>query len=158
MLNPPVAIATATAMPNTPTSARPGYLINIRMPSFTSNHQESSAGKDRADRKTESRRRKRGRIVLILIRRNGPDSAFLSVASLSITYGAVDYCIRIRQFERPRWRCYTRRRLVQSEAAHEIRFGWHARNCDYLSFGASVRDSADRSAEECDRDGVCEDS
>src|SRR5262245_37964193 len=72
MLNPPVAIPTATAIPNTPTSASPGYLIKIRTPSLTSNHQESSARNDcksrarsapaGADRKTESRRRKRHRI------------------------------------------------------------------------------------------------
>jgi len=37
----PTAIATATAMPAPPAIARPGYLINIRMPSLISNHQES---------------------------------------------------------------------------------------------------------------------
>src|SRR5262245_11332797 len=49
-LNPPAAIAIATARPNIPTSARPGYLIRIRTPSLKSNHQESSVGKDRAAR------------------------------------------------------------------------------------------------------------
>src|SRR5262245_50334301 len=38
----PVAIATATAMPAPPATARPGYLTNIRMPSLTSNLHESS--------------------------------------------------------------------------------------------------------------------
>src|SRR5262245_28125166 len=45
-LNPPAAIATATPIPNTPTSARPGYLIKTRAPSLTSNHQESSVRED----------------------------------------------------------------------------------------------------------------
>lgn len=38
-------IATATAIPAPPASARPGYLISIRTPSLTSSHQESSARK-----------------------------------------------------------------------------------------------------------------
>src|SRR5687768_5121767 len=50
-LNPPAAIATPTAMPITPTSARPGYLISIRTPSLTSSHHESSDRYDRAPRR-----------------------------------------------------------------------------------------------------------
>ena len=37
-LNPPAAIATATAIPAPPASANPGYFTSIRIPSFKSSH------------------------------------------------------------------------------------------------------------------------